>query len=68
MENSILISPRGARSWEAQSTPRELGNQAEDSFLLSHFLLSLPQLHIRDPEINWREQQPPWALPGREPD
>lgn len=26
----------------------------------------MPYLHIRDPEINWREQ-PPWALPGREP-
>lgn len=26
----------------------------------------MPHLHIRDPEINQREQVP-WALPGREP-
>lgn len=42
MENSILISLSGARSWEAQSTPRELGNQAEDSFLLSHLEQNAP--------------------------
>lgn len=36
MGSSIPISPRAARFWEAQSTLRELGNQAEDSFPLNH--------------------------------
>lgn len=36
MESSILISLRAARFWEAQSTLRQLRNQAEDSFLLNH--------------------------------
>ena len=45
MENSILISPRGARFWEAQSTPRELGNQAEDGFLLNHSEQNAPSAY-----------------------
>lgn len=54
MESSILISPRAARFWEAQSTLRQLRNQPEDSFLLNHSS-KMPHLHIHDPEINQRE-------------
>lgn len=42
MESSIPISLRAARFWEAQSTLRELENQAEDSFLLNHPEQSAP--------------------------
>lgn len=46
--------PEGCQFWEAQSTLRQLRNQAEDSFLLNHSS-KMPHLHIHDPEINQRE-------------
>lgn len=42
MESNILIFSRGARSWEAHSTPGEMRNQAEDSFLLNHLEQNAP--------------------------
>lgn len=47
MESNILISSRGARSWEARNTPGEMRNQAEDSFLLNHLEQNAPAAYSR---------------------
>lgn len=41
-ENDILISSKRAMFWEAYSTPGEMRNQAEDSFLLNHLEQNAP--------------------------